>query len=257
MPWHWEKEQQNVFEELKARMAMQPVLRQPDFTKQFYITTNASAYGVGAILLQEGEFDPLRPKSSSKLHPIVYYSATFTPTEWNYDIHDRELLAIYKAIKHWQAYLIWTKTPFEVQTDHANLLFWKSPQKLNRWTARWHSELQDYNFTPKHIAGKSNAAADALSRPPGVEQGKKDNQEITMLDPKMFIRLLQLGDPGTMESLIVEAQNQLASVMDGWDPKKPLQKTTLDDEISVWTHPSTNKLVIPLDQKLYQRILQG
>ena len=78
-----------------------------------------------------------------------------------------------------------------------------------------------------------------------------------MLDPKMFIRLLQLGDPGTMESLIVEAQNQLASVMDGWDPKKPLQKTTLDDEISVWTHPSTNKLVIPLDQKLYQRILQG
>ena len=81
MPWHWEKEQQNVFEELKARMATQPVLRQPDFTKQFYITTNASAYGVGAILLQEGEFDPLRPKSSSKLHPIVYYSATFTPTE--------------------------------------------------------------------------------------------------------------------------------------------------------------------------------
>ena len=131
MPWHWEKEQQNVFEELKARMATQPVLRQPDFTKQFYITTNASAYGVGAILLQEGESDPLRPKSSSKLHPIVYYSATFTPTEWNYDIHDRELLAIYKAIKHWQAYLIWTKIPFEVQTDHANLLFWKSPQKLN------------------------------------------------------------------------------------------------------------------------------
>ena len=108
-------------------MAKQPVLCQPDFTKQFFVMTDASAYGVGAKLSQEGEFDPLRPKSSTKLHPIAYYSATFTPTEHNYDIHDRELLAIYKAIKHWRVYLIWTKTPFEVQMDHANLLFWKSP----------------------------------------------------------------------------------------------------------------------------------
>ena len=126
-PWHWEKEQQQAFDELKARMATQPVLRQPDFNKTFFVTTDASAYGVGTILSQEGEFDPSRPKSSTKLHPIAYYSATFTPTEHNYDIHDQELLAIYKAIKHWRAYLIWTKTPFEVQTDHANLLFWKSP----------------------------------------------------------------------------------------------------------------------------------
>ena len=59
----------------------------------------------------------------------------------------------------------------------------------------------------KHISGKTNAAADALSQPPGVEQGKKDNQEITMLDPKMFICLLQPGDPGTTESIIEEAQN--------------------------------------------------
>ena len=86
---------------------------------------------MGAILLQEGEFNPLRPQSSSKLHPIAYYLAIFTPTEHNYDIHNQELLAIYKAIKHWQAYLIWTKEPFKVQTDHANLLFWKLPQKLN------------------------------------------------------------------------------------------------------------------------------
>ena len=58
-PWHWEKEQQDTFDELKARMAMQPILQQPDFDKQFFVTTDASAYGVGAILSQEGEFDPL------------------------------------------------------------------------------------------------------------------------------------------------------------------------------------------------------
>ena len=129
---------------------------------------------------------------------------------------DVSFVRLNKAIKHWCAYLIWTKEPFEVQTDHANLLFWKSPQKLNRQTVQWHSKLQDYNFTLKHIAGKTNAAANALSRPPGVEQGKGDNQEITMLDPKMFIHLLQPGDPGTTEDIIVQAQNRVPLVMDSW-----------------------------------------
>ena len=90
-----------------------------------------------------------------------------------------------------------------------------------------------------------------------MEQGKGDNQEITMLDPKLFIRLLQLGDPGTMESHIVDAQNRLASVMDNWDMKEPLQKTTIEDGTSIWTHPQSNKLVILPDQELYRQILKG
>jgi len=110
------------------------VLRQPDFTKPFYILTDASAYGVGAILLQEGETNLLHVETlhkKPKLHPVAYYSATFMETECNYDIYDRELLAIMKAITHWRPYLIWTETPFTIYTDHANLLYWKSPHKLN------------------------------------------------------------------------------------------------------------------------------
>ena len=143
-----------------------------------------------------------------------------------------------------------------MQTDHANLLFWKSPHKLNRRTARWHLELQDYNFTLKHIAGKVNAAVDALSRPPGAEQGKEDNQEITMLDPKMFVRFLQPGDPGTTEDVIVQAQNHMLSIMDNWDKKEPLQKTSLGDNQYMWCHPESSKLVILPDQQLYHQVLQ-
>ena len=55
-----------------------------------------------------------------------------------------------------------------------------------------------------------------------------------------------------MESIIVDAQNQFASVMDNWDPGKPLRKTTLDDRTHLWTHPQMNKLVIPPDQDLYR-----
>ena len=63
--------------------------------------TDASAYGVGAILLQEGEI-PLNVKTSKPLlHPIAYYSATFIQAERNYNIYKRELLAVVKALKHW------------------------------------------------------------------------------------------------------------------------------------------------------------
>jgi RNase H-like domain found in reverse transcriptase len=96
------------------------------------LLTDASAYGVGAILLQEGGSTNPNVVQKTKLHPVAYYSATFTETECNYDIYDRELLAIMKAITHWQPYLIWTNKPFTILTDHTNLLHWKLPRKLNR-----------------------------------------------------------------------------------------------------------------------------
>jgi hypothetical protein len=139
--WHGDEDEQTAFETLHQAMINKPVLRQPDFTKPFFLLTDASAYGMGAILSQEGGSSTSNPTQKPKLHPVAYYSATFTQTECNYDIYEQELLAIIKAISHWQPYLIWTKEPFTILTDHANLLHWKSPRKLNRWTARWHREL--------------------------------------------------------------------------------------------------------------------
>ena len=67
---------------------------------------DALANGVGTILLQEGEIPvDLTKNTMLKLHPIAYFSATFMPTQQNYDIYKRELLAIIKAFKHWRPYL--------------------------------------------------------------------------------------------------------------------------------------------------------
>jgi hypothetical protein len=108
------------------------VLTQPDFEQKFYLQTDASAYGMGTVLSQRGTNPPgvckyLKPKT----HPIAYYLATFTPTERNYDIYERELLAIMKLLTHWRPYLGWTKEPFTILTNHANLQYWKAPQNLN------------------------------------------------------------------------------------------------------------------------------
>jgi hypothetical protein len=96
-PWHWEDDQQQAFEELRDKMVSKPVLRQPDFSKVFYLQTDALKYGVGAVLSQsEGpQLTTLR-----KHHPVAYYSATFSPTKQNYDAHDLEFLRVIKAIDH-------------------------------------------------------------------------------------------------------------------------------------------------------------
>ncbi len=127
--WHWGESQFKAFKMLKTLMCRKPVLIQPDFEHHFYLQTNASAYGIGAVLSQEqGQGDmPSDKKGKPKLHPIAYYSTTFTPTECNYDIYERELLAVMKVLAHWRHYLGWTKHPFTILTNHANLQYWKAP----------------------------------------------------------------------------------------------------------------------------------
>ena len=185
--WQWTDHHSKAFGELKMRMCQQPVLIQPDFQKHFYLQVDTSAYGLGAVLSQEGTSSPTLAKCSKLvLHPIAYYSATFTPTEHNYDIYEQELLAVMQSLVHWRQYLGWTKEPFIILTDHKNLQYWKLPQKLNRWTARWHADLQEYDYEIQYIPGKTNIPADTLSIPPGANQGKEDNQDITIIPPEKF-----------------------------------------------------------------------
>src|SRR5487761_659493 len=253
-PWNWGHSQQTAFKRLRDTMCSKPVLRQPDFSKRFFVHTDASAYGVGAILLQEGELNTLNP-SKPRQHPIAYYSATFTPTERNYDIYERELLAALKAITHWRPYLIWTPEPFTIVTDHANLLHWKSPRKLNRRTARWHGELQDYNFEIIHTPGKVHMAADALSRPPGVDEGKDDNQEITMIPESAFIRVTDGDSPGSIEHRITWAQNQDESTMTSWKNQGLTYATpTVDGKI--WKDVEQHRLVIPTNPQIRREVIR-
>ena len=84
-PFSWSSQWEAAFQTLKQCMCQQPILCQANYTKPFFLATDALGYGMGAILLQEG--DP-KPHSTTKfLHPTAYYSATFTLTECNYDIY--------------------------------------------------------------------------------------------------------------------------------------------------------------------------
>jgi RNase H-like domain found in reverse transcriptase len=162
---------------------------------------------MGAILLQEGDMNSWNPLKKF-LHPIAYYLASFIAVEWNYDIYERELLAVVKAFKYWQAHLGWTKFPITVVTDHANLAYWKEPKDLSRRTARWHTLLQDYWFNIQITPGKNNIAANFLSQPPHAEQGENDNKGIMVIVPTKFV---------PTEYRIGNEQRGLPTLANGWN----------------------------------------
>jgi hypothetical protein len=124
MAWQWGDTQQKAFEELRDKMVAKLVLQQPNFDKTFYLQTDASKYGVGAVLSQDRD---TLATTLRRHHPVVFYSAIFTPIEQNYDAYELEFTRVLKAIEHWRVYLIWTKEPFIIKTDHKNLTHWMLP----------------------------------------------------------------------------------------------------------------------------------
>jgi hypothetical protein len=257
VPFHWDSPQMKAFETLKTRMCQRPILRQPNYSLPFFLATDASAYGVGAVLLQEGETNPRTNKPIQ--HPIAYYSATFSPAERNYDIYERELLAVIKALEHWRPHVAATEIPVTILTDHANLTFWKNPKKVNRRVARWFATLQEYNLLIKHVPGKFHAVADMLSRPPDANRGEEDNQDLTLLPKKMFIRLADL--PGRdwfdLEGWIKYQQHTFQREVAPWVDQYGLNRVfAKDDPNDFGTWYRGGKVVIPPSQDLRRELLQ-
>jgi hypothetical protein len=131
------------------------VLQQPDQDKPFKLEVDTSQFALGAILYQKDDM--------GKLRPMAYHSETFNEVERGYDIHDRELLAVVKGLENWRHLLLGAKHETTIYTDHANLQYYRQPQKINQWVARYIPRLAEYNFKLIHKPGKYNKA-DHLSR---------------------------------------------------------------------------------------------
>jgi RNase H-like domain found in reverse transcriptase len=152
--WHWDDPENNAFMDLKGIFAFYPVLQNPDPTKRYIMNTDASKFAVGATISQE---------FSDECHPIAYFSKLLSSAEHNYNIYDWKLLAIIYAVKAFRYLLLGAQEKFLIQSNHENLTYFKSPQKITTCQARWNELLQDYNFELIHFPGKSNTITDLLS----------------------------------------------------------------------------------------------
>ncbi len=113
--------------------------------------------GVGGILSQ-------RSPSDERIHPCAYFSHRLTPPERNYDIGNRELLAVKLALEEWRHWLEGTGVPFIVWTDHKNLEYIRTAKRLNSRQARWALFFGRFRFTISYRPGSKNGKPDALLR---------------------------------------------------------------------------------------------
>jgi hypothetical protein len=178
-PFLWGPSQADAFQKLQNAITTSPVLLLPDYGKPFTLITDASDYATGAILEQEDAF--------GRSHPVAYYSKSLQPAERNYEIHDKELLAIVHALTHFRHYLQGNVHQTTIFSDHANLKYFTTKQTLTRRQARWSVLLGTYDYVIIPKPGKLNQA-DALSRRPDHKEGiASDNAERVLLDPSKFL----------------------------------------------------------------------
>ncbi|GBC32893.2 enzymatic polyprotein, putative [Rhizophagus irregularis DAOM 181602=DAOM 197198] len=190
IPFIWGREQQEAFEKLKEKLIQYPILRHPDWKKEFLLITDASGKGLDAVLSQKDE--------KGKEVVIAYASRSLLPAEENYPITELECLGIVWGIQHFHKYLIDRK--FKVITDHSALKGLMNAKIPKGKRARWVMELQQYNFEVIHRSGKENTNADALSR---LLKIVEDQPEIVIIDG-----VDGLGKTSIVQNLIGEWEKQ-------------------------------------------------
>ncbi len=121
------------------------------------VEVDASEVGVGAVLSQ-------RATSDDKVHPCTFFSHRLSPAERNYDIGNRELLAVKLALEEWRHWLEGSGVPFVVWTDHKNLEYIQSAKRLNSRQVRWALFFGRFDFSISYRPGSKNIKPDALSR---------------------------------------------------------------------------------------------
>ncbi|KAL0191918.1 hypothetical protein M9458_010214, partial [Cirrhinus mrigala] len=155
--FRWSNAADVAFTKLKDCFVSAPILIAPDPSRQFVVEVDASEEGVGAVLSQ-------RSSSDDRVHPCVFFSHRLSPAERNYDIGNRELLAIKLALEEWRHWLERSGVPFIVWTDHKNLEYIRSAKKLNFRQARWALFFGRFDFSISYRPGSKNIKPDVLSR---------------------------------------------------------------------------------------------
>jgi hypothetical protein len=144
-------------------------------------------------------------------------------------------------------------------TDHVNLTYWKSPQKVNCQVACWFAELQEYHLKIQHIPGKLHTSADLLSRPPGVDKGDTDNENMTLLHPDTFIRLSTTKDPKDkwreLEQQIGTAQRKHPPEIVQWIKHHQVTMNHSHNSNNLRHWHVQGKIAVPPDDTLKKEIL--
>lgn len=212
----WSAAAQSSLERLKSLLTSCEVLHLFDPHLPVFVTTDASGYGLGAVLQQD---------NGTSLQTVAFASRTLQPHERKYSVGEREALACVWACEHWHVYL-WGR-PFILRTDHAalvTLLSTKGTGHRPLRIARWSSRLLCYNYTVEYRKGSENVVADALSRLPvqSLIRDAPEEEFICLLSP--VVTMPELQEASANDQIICEVKHFTTT---SWPDKKSLSKELL------------------------------
>jgi hypothetical protein len=163
--FRWTEREETAFQQLKQKFMEEPILASYDPEKETRVEPDSSGWASGGVLSQ---FDT----NQQLWHPVAFFSTKHLPAECNYDIKEKELLAIIKCLKEWRGELKGLAKPFTVLTDHKNLEGFSKKKLLSERQVRWAEFLSEFNFVLQHKPGKESIPNDTLSR---LEQHMPEN----------------------------------------------------------------------------------
>ena len=187
----WGELQEDAYRELKNIIRNDVMLRHANPAEQFILFTDASDFALGSVLTQ------LDMEGCSR--PVEFYSRKFLPSEVNYSVYDKELLAIVESFEHWRHYLVHSRHTVLVKSDHNNLKYFRTARILKPRHARWAEKLSEFDFLIEHISGKENVVADLLSRSPAFGISVDEPREVKLLLDSQWKSGMELAPLETQE----------------------------------------------------------
>jgi hypothetical protein len=208
-PFYWTSAAELAFEALKAIFSSAPMLAQWDPDRETVLETDCSGWAAGAALMQYDD--------DGQLRPVAFFSKKLSPAECNYEIYDKEMLAVIVALKEWRAELK-SVTSFKIITDHKNLEYFMTARHLSERQMRWSLVLSEFNYQLAYRPGKLAVVPDALSRrdqdiPQGVDDDRTKARYTQLLKPEV----IQIS-PAITEEADAEESNSLSTDLQKlWD----------------------------------------
>lgn len=195
----WPLEAIRAFEALKSAFVSAPILSHPNPGLPFVLEVDASETGVGALLSQ-------RRTPEGPLLPCGFYSRKLSSAECNYQIGDRELLAIVQALKEWRHLLEGSVVPVLILTDHKNLTYLSEAKRLTPRQARWALFLSRFNYVVSYLPGSKNIRADALSRQYSELSGE-ESIPTSVIPPNQILAAIRTSLTSPLGEQILAAQS--------------------------------------------------
>jgi len=163
-----------AFEDLKTAVTTAPVLVSPQESDLFRIEADSSDFATGTVLSQQSMTD-------GKWHSVAFYSKSLSSVKWNYKIHDKEILAIIRALEEWRHFLKGATHLVEIWTDHKNLEYFMTAKKLNCRQAHWSLHLARFDFLLHHRPRRAMGKPDAMSKRADHGNRASNNENMVLL----------------------------------------------------------------------------